>query len=304
VVPQELRADMSIANLSVSLLAASETLYSLARAQGYCDILLDPMAALDVVDKLAIDATLAPRHWLKDVLFQDSPKLAPCLVRIPNTHWDTVDALLQQAQKEATDPECSVRSVCAFLISSADSKALSNTLSRALDIRVQASKIYLRYFDPRTMHHLGHLLSVSELGNLLGGVTKWCYFAWDGQLSVHTIQTPEYVALSPLRLTLQRWQAFEAIEHFNAVQQTFAHSELPFAPKDTQIWFKRVQDAIAMGISKPTDTAHYLACTPAQGQPINQHPRWSEVLELLRSDVPLATALEQLCNITPAQARG
>lgn len=301
---QELHADMASAELSVSLQAASETLYALSREQGYCDVLFDPIAVHGVVDKIAIDATLAPRHWLKDELFDESPTLAPCLVRLPLTHWDEVDVLLKQAQEEATDPECNVRSVCGFLISKADSKTLSNTLSRALDIRVQARKMYFRYFDPRTMHHLGRLLSVSELGNLLRGVTQWCHFAWDGQLSVHVIPTPEHLALPPLRLTSQQWQAFEAIEHFNAVQHTFAQLELPFTPQDTRLWFRCVQDAMALGISKPTDTAHYLACTRGHGQAVNQHPRWPEVLAMLRSDVPLATALEQLCNVTPAQARG
>lgn len=290
---------MDIAPQTFGVLTDAVTqLYIQSRESGYCDVLLDPLAGFPLKDQIeALDERVAPRTYLADPLFKESPQDAPFLLRVPVGEWSLLEAFVAVAQQEAILPGNTLRSVCGFLQSPLSMAQLAKSLTRALDLRVESRGMYFRYFDPRIFHHLPRLLPSHRLGSLLTGVTRWSYCIWDGSMVMQDIPAGPSIATWRVQLTQQQWQAFEAIEHFNATQKLFLQCGLPFIPAQIAALFAQVQTAIASGLRTPTDVAYYLACCQQNVSPLAQHPAWSEVLTLVQAEVPLADALKQRCGV-------
>ena len=286
----------------MKLQAAIDQLYRQCREFGHCAVLLDTQAGTPLPDSVArLDEGCVPRLFLRDPLFANAPTEAPMLLRVPAREFLLIEELATLAQKEATDPHRSLRSICAFIASDLSGVQLATRLARALDLRVEGRSFYFRYFDPRVFHHLPHLIAPPGLGCLLRGVAQWSYFLWDGSLLVR--QIPECGPSMPDRpnLTIREWQMFETIEHFNATQRLFARQGLRFEPTQTLDLFGLVHAARSLGIRAPEDTAYYLACSHHLPEALSRHPAWPSVMELLAQEAPLADALAHLCGVSIAR---
>lgn len=276
---------------------AVEQLYNQCRESRHCHLLLDPQAGSPFNEQIAaLDEKLAPRIHLRDPMFADAPHEAPMLLRLPLSELPLLEALADHAQREASEPNNPLRSVCGFFQSAEPEANLAARLAWALNVKVESQGIYFRYFDPRVFLHLPHLLPANTLGHLFRGISAWSYFLWNGSLTTQEIPEPETPRPMDLRLTAKQWHAFETIEHFNATQRLFAKHGFPFEPTRAAELFSRVHAARALGLSMPEDTAHYLACSRDAATPLAQHPAWPDVLLLLKQDVPFADALAQLCD--------
>jgi hypothetical protein len=276
-----------------------ERLYNEFREAGYCHVLLDPQAGSPFEGEIAaLDSKQAPRFHLRDAVFADAPEQAPLLLSLPLSELQLVEAFAAHAQQEAADPNATTRSVCAFIRSDLPVAQLARRLADALDLKVESRAVYFRYFDPRVFHHVPRLVPGKQFGGMLHGISSWSYFLWDGRLDVQEIPRSEGSLLMGVRLTSEQWQAFEAVEHFNAAQRLFAKHGLRFEPKQTEDMFRKVQAAMSSGLSSPADTAYYVACSLQASEPLSRHPSWPDVLTLVQREVPLADALEQLCSIS------
>lgn len=280
--------------------AAIEQLYNQCRDAGSCYVLLDPQAGNPFEEEIAaLDEDAAPRVFLRDALFVETPQQAPLLVRLPMSELPLLETMALRAHQEATDVLGGPRSVCAFLQSQLPIEQLAVGLSWALNLKVDSvGGIYFRYFDPRVFHHLGHLVHEATLGHVLKSVDSWSYFQWDGRFVARQSAALSSPRPNQLRLSLKEWALFDTIEHFNATQRLFAKHGLPFEPARTTKLFAEVSAAKALGLPAPDDTAYYVACSHQQAVAPLQHPAWPDVVALLAQDVPLGEALEQLCGIT------
>lgn len=281
--------------------AAIEQLYNQCRGAGHSYVLLDPQAGTPFDDRIAaLDADTAPHVFLCDALFADAPQQAPMLVRLPGSELTLLEAMAACAHREATDIPSGPRTVCAFIQSQLPIAQLAARLAWALNLKVDnGGGVYFRYFDPRVFHHLRHLLPDDTRGHVLSGVDTWSCLLWDGSFAVQHAPVAALSRPRQLRLPLKEWQRFETVEHFNATQRLFAELGLDFLPAQTTQLFEEVHAARTL-LGRPTaeDTAHYLACSRQRGAAPAEHPAWPDVVELLAQDVPLAEALQQLCDIT------
>jgi hypothetical protein len=288
----------------MTLHAAIEQLYNQCRVLGWCDVLCDPQANERIGEWVAaLDEEVAPRIFLRDPLFADSPQDAPVLVRLPMSEVSRLEEWATHAQQEALDVHNPLRSVCAFIGSDLPIERLALRLTQALDLKVDGKGIYFRYFDPRVFHHLPRLLSAEDFEHLFRGVSIWSYFSWDGSLTALQISAASDERPGRLNLTSKEWHPFETIEHFNSTQRFFAKQGLPFEPARTVDLFAQVHAARSLGLAAPDDTAYYLVCSYQSTQPLSQHPAWPDVISLLKQDVPLADALAQLCQVSLPPAR-
>lgn len=285
--------------------APLDLLYQLIRAQGHLTVVLDPLALSPTWDFLAqLERHEVPHQYLKDPLFEDRPQDAPLLTQIGLSNWPILESMVEQAKFEATRPGVTPRSVCGFVESSLSLQSLAVILQKALDLRVEQQSIYFRYFDPRTFFHLPRLIAPPALATMLRGISSWSHFLWNGQLHRHVLPTQSLPSLTQrrLKLTTEQWRPFTAIEHFNACQGLFSMLDLPYSPESVELRFEQVRQAIEQGLTKPEDTAYFLACCEVTGTNLAQHAKWDQVLSAIQAEVPFADAIEQLCAISLANA--
>lgn len=279
----------------------SAIFYNFVRAQGHCDVLLDPLAQPPCLDRIdALCADIAPRQHLRDPFFDERPTSAPLLVRLPLSEMALLDELMAHAFEQATSASDPLRGVCGFLRSTLPHAVLAARLSRSLNLQVGPSKIYFRFFDPRIVHHMPRLLPPALHAETLCGVTHWAYPSWEGTIEIQQVPHRDPHSRAPsgaLRMQPDLWRRFGAIEHFNAVVRTFLQHELPCPVADTAMLFAQVEAALATGLTEANDVGYYLACCKSLDEQVSRHEAWPAVLTLVRAEVPLADALRAHCGI-------
>jgi hypothetical protein len=217
---------------------------------------------------------------------------APLLVRLPLKHFDALDGLAGIAHREATDPACKTRSVCAFIQSALTRDQLARVIERNLTVRVGAQKRFLRAFDPRVMHHLPALLPPGALD--MRGIASWHYFPWDGEWARAAFAESDRIPSRPIRLGEEEYRPLTVLEYFNATLRAFLQAGFPWPVAETERLRQTVRATMDIGLAKPADVATYLLRARQWRMPPGQHPRWPEAAALVIAGVPLADALDAI----------
>lgn len=266
----------------------------------HLDVLLDPLADPGLVERAQTLPKQIERLHLSDPLFADAPTEAPLLLRVPGNEMERWDAWVSKAQQEATDPNTTSRSVCGFLQSPLPLERVALGLTRVLDLRVDGQGIYFRFFDPRVMFHLSRVVPEELASDWFSGLSRWMFFDWTGEwVEFKVLDRASGNWMTPCTLPTDLWRRrFVPIEHFNATVDLFRLHGLPCRPADSDLWMQQIEVAMQSGVAMPRDVAHYLACSLGQKEPLNRHPEWHGVQELLATGVPLADALSHCCRIS------
>lgn len=270
--------------------AQSEALYNRAREFGHCDIVIEPLAGDEWVTCFAGAGNGLEQGHLRHEFYAAESDQAPLLIRLPLKHFDVLDSLAGIARREAMDPTCKTRSVCAFIQSALTRDQLARVIERNLTVWVGVQKRFLRAFDPRVMHHLPALLPPGALD--MRGIASWHYFPWDGEWARAVSAECGRIPSTPIRLTEEAYRALATLEHFNAAVRACLQAGLPWPVTDTDRLRQAVRAAVDIGLAKPSDVATYLLRARQWRMPPGQHPRWPEAAELVATGVPLVDALE------------
>lgn len=263
---------------------------------GQAYLLLDRMAGLPLRDELA--SCMAEQWPLDDPLFQETPEQAPLLVRLGADASPLLADYVALAIEEARHPVGSIRDVCAVFFSSQPGEQLAKQLAQQLDLRVKTGlRLYFRYYDPRVMAHLPHLLPPSHMARLLHGIDHWCYAHWLGQFVSlagadfgPASNDPAYLRPS---VSAAQWEALQEIETFNLALRLARQGALPLDDlTDTRL--RGALPAVsACRLQRPEDRAT-LACLIARhGEPALHQPLLQRALAVVREDaIPLQDLLE------------
>lgn len=272
-----------------------ETLYGLLRESKYCDVLIDPMGGNPFEEEIkALDSKIVQQCRLMDRLFADSPEQAPYLVRLPLSEAALLEKFLAQAIEDTIDPSVHARTICAFIFSPLEQENLGKRLTRPLSATVQDfGHIYFRYFDPRVMQQLPHILSTEQLAGMLHGVQQWGYVSWSGQFNVIQEPSTENRPTTPA-FTRQQWEAMGRIALINATLRTLQLAEVSLTDDADQRIDAQIKAAKMAGFPSTDDQVTYAAYSMKFGEDFTRHPDLAKSVAMTTaSKVPLADVLEQ-----------
>lgn len=166
----------------------SERLHNAAQQSESVYLLIDrfsDFALQEAIESLPYADELC---WpLSDELFKDNPQQSPLLVQLHRANLDHQKLLYSSLELAIEQATTSTRSICAWLVSTAQPQRLQSALSQRLTAHWPGNKaIYLRYFDPRVMPRLMQILPPEQQAQLLGPVQNWCQLGRDGQWITHS----------------------------------------------------------------------------------------------------------------------
>jgi hypothetical protein len=181
----------------------------------------DPVLT-DEVNAVAADER--PIWWpLKDALFKDTPERSPALLALDYrraAHGGLLERSVALSMEQVQRGDS--RSLCAWLFSARDPKALVEILSSRLDVLYpDLRRIYLRYFDPRVMPRLMQIVGDRAApAQLMAPIHTWCQYGRDGEWL--SFNASPALAASVVRPNAQQAQAIDRIALINQMARTLA----------------------------------------------------------------------------------
>jgi Domain of unknown function (DUF4123) len=197
---------------------------------------------------------------LQDALFATNPQQSPLLVQLQRSNPDHQAILLSSIQLALAQSGTNLRSVCAWIYTNTHPKQLQNALSQRLKAHWPGNQaIYLRYFDPRVMPRLMHILPPEQQAQLLGPVHTWCQLGRDGQWLTHHHPSADLPTslISGLRPSTSNTQAIDRIELVNLTAKELARQGHAVPHSQDESLDNAVQAAQKLGITSADDTVAY-----------------------------------------------
>jgi hypothetical protein len=261
----------------------------------HCDVFIDrfsdntlfrdiPELEDDSLEKLA----------LLDLMFGDKPDQSPLIVRIPSEAQDLLERLLDHATEDVVT-NAQKRTVCGFLLGTKNLMNLRTHLSEYLNAKVEnLGQIFFRYFDPRVLQQLPHILTQHQLHRLFEPLDTWISFNWHGTL--HLLQRPEpdpqQVGYSLLDLSSAQWPRLQRVEPINLTLWKLKqkHIHLPQAQDLDQLIVEAEQK-----LPNLDDQVNYAVYAYLYEQAFTRHPALSDVIaKTIRTEIPFQALAEQL----------
>jgi Domain of unknown function (DUF4123) len=233
---------------------------------------------------------------LLDELFENSPYQSPLLVQLHRSNPDHQAIVLSSITQALEQSTASLRSICAWIYTDEEPQRLQSALSQRLTAHWPGNQaIYLRYFDPRVMPRLMHILPPEQQAQLLGPVHTWCQLGRDGQWISHTQRTDLPTSLiGGLRPNTVHAQAIDRIELINitAAQLASQGHAVPHS-QDTAI-DDALQKALQLGITTDQDKLAYAWRAVIYKDEFTGHAALAEyIANAAASGLPLDTLLAE-----------
>jgi Domain of unknown function (DUF4123) len=266
-------------------------------------LLLDRYAEHPLKDSIAaLPGTESLSLPLLDPLFKDNPDLAPLLLCLPcrqPAHMQLLEQSIALALEQTQQPS-SLRSVCAWIVTDAQPQRLQNALTQRLQGHWPGNQaIYLRYFDPRVMPRLMHILPPEQQAQLLGPVHTWCQLGRDGQWISHTQTAGLPTSLiSGLRPSASSAAAIDRIELVNLSAAQLAHQGQTTPHSQDATIDLALQAAYKLGINQEEDAVAYAWRAVLHKNAFTGHPALPQLIEqAIASGIPLEPLLAQSLSI-------
>jgi Domain of unknown function (DUF4123) len=300
----------------LSAAAISERLYNLTRQHdsryAHIYLLLDrhsehplkeAIQALADSDKLCLP--------LADEVFKDNPEQSPLLVCLQTQqpqHLQLLEQSIALALEQASQAS-SLRSMCAWIITNAPPQRLQSALTQKLKAYWPNNQsIYLRYFDPRVMPRLMHILPSQQQAQLLGPVHIWCQLGRDGQwhthrpvATTHASQASE-ATTGHLRLGASLAQAVDRIELVNLSAAQLARQGHSVPHSQDAAIDTALQTAQSLGLANADDAIAYAWRALLHASPFTAHPALPQLIQQARTDhLPLEALLAERLSQLPTQ---
>jgi hypothetical protein len=188
------------------------------------------------------------------------------------------DKALLEASRAWSTTKSGWLSVCGWLESWCSLHQLGHYLDRLMiQAHPRHGRVALRYFDPRTLHHLSHLLTAKQLESFLGPVLSWEYLDINGYPQM--LQGPG--ALKG-RLTLEpdQWASLERLDKINLCLRGWRHNTglapLPGdAPTRVDYFLKLAE---GYGLCAETELIAFVLHGLGTTERFDQHPLMAKVL--------------------------
>jgi Domain of unknown function (DUF4123) len=251
-----------------------------------------------------INSTSLP---LLDEIFQDNPEQSPlllCLQCQQPPHMQLLEQSIALALEQASQPS-SLRSMCAWIVSDAQPKRLQNALTQSLKAHWPGNQsIYLRYFDPRVLPRLIHILPPEQQAQLLGLVHIWCQLGRDGQWITHWPADDMPISLiGGLRPSANHAAAIDRIELVNLAAAQLARRGNTVPHSQDETIDHALQAAQKLGITSQEDTVAYAWRAVLHHKAFTAHPALPQLIQqAITSGLRLDTLLEDDLLLMAAQS--
>jgi Domain of unknown function (DUF4123) len=267
----------------------------------------------DGIDLLAIiDPASYPNAWLEFGQLAASRKGGSLFAQTPHDQDTAVAPLLLPL--EAGDEKILAALVkiahqspaIVWVTNSSPTTELLTCLALKLDAELADERlpITLRYFDPRVLPELLHILDSQQLEALNGGVRAWWWMDRNGKLTSFAVNSPQGgVHNSPLQsqIALSNAQIESLLEAsfvdrvLEVLLQSEPHRLAGFdLHQRYAIAAEHVAKARDWGLHSEFDCASYLAVSFELGRNFAASPEWTELLERVKlGELGFSAAIEE-----------
>lgn len=169
-------------------------------------------------------------------------------------------------------------SVCGWLQSRFSLQELGRYLDRLLiQQHPSQGQVHFRYFDPRTLHHLAHILTPHQLESLLGLVVRWEYVGINGERQ--TLNGPGTLK-GKFVMDSTQWASVERLSTINLCLRGWRHNVSP-APLPTRASVQVehfLKLAEEYGLCEEAELIAFVLHGLATSDRFDQHPLMTKVL--------------------------
>jgi Domain of unknown function (DUF4123) len=260
-------------------------------------LLLDRFTEYPLQDEIQSLPDADELCWpLLDSLFEDSPQQSPMLVQLHRSSPEHQAIVLSSITQALEQSNASLRSICGWIYTYEEPQRLQSALTQRLTAHWPNNQsIYLRYFDPRVMPRLMHILPPAHQAQLLGPVHTWCQLGRDGQWLSHSPPANLPISLiGGLRPSAAHAQAIDRVELINitAAQLVSQGHAVPHS-QDAAI-DEALQKAHQLSIKIDEDKLAYAWRAVAYKNKFTAHASLADcIANALSSGLPLDTLFDE-----------
>ncbi|WP_445619152.1 DUF4123 domain-containing protein [Kushneria sp. Sum13] len=194
------------------------------------------------------------------------------------------------------------KSICGWLSTHYSLHMLGRHLQRMLIQPVpDGTRMLLRFFDPRVLHHLRQILSSEQLGCLLGPIKSWRYPDINGNWNRLTSSS---LGLHQPGLTGEQWRSIERLSAINLCIQAWQHNVKGASlPDDASIKVDHLlEKAFHHDIKEQTEMVAFVLHGLATQPDFDDHPIMQKLLRKRRFEKTGYLALTDALGETDWQA--
>ena len=188
------------------------------------------------------------------------------------------DEHLTQASRAWSTTESGRLSVCGWLESWCSLHQLGHYLDRLMiQAHPRHGRVAFRYFDPRTLHHLSHILTAKQVESFLGPVLNWEYMDINGE--PRALKGPG-VLNGKLTLDPGQWASLERLDKINLCLRGWHHNTASEPlPADASVRVDHfLKLAEGYGLCAQTELIAFVLHGLGTAERFDQHPLMVKVL--------------------------
>lgn len=253
-------------------------LFGLLKVHGHCDLLIDRVLSHPLAALVAAEAFEEPPVALNPKAISLDEAMCPLLLRLRMDNLALLEASISLAQRQWENAFAHGRPVCAWLFGA------SGTLHRhAAHIERQIivrdpvlGRVALRFYDPRVMSRLRHILDASQLNQLLGPCHTWAWLDRQGLLQQQCQSESRAAgrsALTALTLSVEQSSALGRIEVLNQTVAALDQLGTPWPVHEDEQIDRWLLEAVNKGHAERTDQVTYALHAAMVGPDFDSHPK-------------------------------